>query len=921
MQQLSIKNHKGLSLGFIKKTLILLMMFLTLGGCTVIDKINDFISDTRADAKEKAEDIFQKIKDKIEDKIEDKSGQPVEQAIEQTIEQAVEQPNAIPEDVLGVVQENFDAGLAEVTGFVEEKKEEIDSMLEEGDIVDIKKILDDISVLGPVDLSLDKINNLKKIIGEINASDLSKELFEKISDLQNMVIENSIKKILSEVHQKIEELREYLIQNNNAEDINGILCEIDLIDDVFTQMDDINVDTEIVQELDTIKNKIIGAQGVDGLREAIDGSLDALERLKTQILKQRDTQFEKIILDYLPQARDFVVNLEDEGLSDVMVQRLEQLEGKMTKMDNKEISDKTREIIEQLQDESESALGSDAVSTLRDSLAKISDAHKVVGAVNQVSEIIDDLLTGSGDCFRAGCGDKTVDTGESCDDGNITDGDGCTANCELEFCGDGIVNNGNEECDDHNRINDDFCTNECKKATCGDSITNSVSGETCDDGNHVNGDGCSLNCRTEVCGDGVVNNKGTEECDDGNLASGDGCSPSCSRESRTYNCPSKPDFGTAWNSVPSYTQNCLAVVDGVCVTWDPVSDTETDYDTTGSTTSCRYACAQGFVRNGSVCSYCGNGTLEAGEQCDDGNVKNGDGCQSSCAWETKKYQCIDKPALGTIWNTVSSYWQSCTASDGNACLAWNPVADPMTDYNTVESSTSCQYTCAKGFIWNGTHCSRCGDGTLNIGEQCDDGNVKDGDGCSSSCSWESRVYDCPAKPATGTLWNTVKSYTQKCRAVSGGVCISWAPATDPTTEYRTAGSTMSCQYKCATGYSWNGTRCARCGDGAVDIGEQCDDGNTKNGDGCTSSCKWESRTYSCSPKPATGTLWNSVKSYTQKCRAVSGGVCTSWAPATDPTTEYRTAGSTMSCQYKCATGYSWNGTICIKPKRTIYNIR
>jgi len=32
---------------------------------------------------------------------------------------------------------------------------------------------------------------------------------------------------------------------------------------------------------------------------------------------------------------------------------------------------------------------------------------------------------------------------------------------------------------------------------------------------------------------------------------------------------------------------------------------------------------------------------------------------------------------------------------------------------------------------------------------------------------------------------------------------------------------------------------ARCGDETVDPGEQCDDGNTANGDGCSSECKVE----------------------------------------------------------------------------------
>ena len=94
------------------------------------------------------------------------------------------------------------------------------------------------------------------------------------------------------------------------------------------------------------------------------------------------------------------------------------------------------------------------------------------------------------------CGDSHIDTGESCDDGNTTNGDGCSSTCQIEVCGDGIINNKTE---------------------------------TCDDGNATSNDGCSSICQIEVCGDGIINNK-TETCDDGNTVSRDGCSSTCQKE-------------------------------------------------------------------------------------------------------------------------------------------------------------------------------------------------------------------------------------------------------------------------------------------------------------------------------------------------------------------------------------------------------
>ncbi|MCK6545366.1 DUF4215 domain-containing protein [Myxococcota bacterium] len=45
------------------------------------------------------------------------------------------------------------------------------------------------------------------------------------------------------------------------------------------------------------------------------------------------------------------------------------------------------------------------------------------------------------------CGNGVVDAGEQCDDGNHVEGDGCSWNCTPTFCGNGIVE-GSEQCDD-----------------------------------------------------------------------------------------------------------------------------------------------------------------------------------------------------------------------------------------------------------------------------------------------------------------------------------------------------------------------------------------------------------------------------------------------------------------------------------------
>lgn len=62
------------------------------------------------------------------------------------------------------------------------------------------------------------------------------------------------------------------------------------------------------------------------------------------------------------------------------------------------------------------------------------------------------------------CGNKVINGGEACDDGNQTDNDACTNSCKKNVCGDGVLHAGSEECDDGNQIDGDACSNTCKSA-------------------------------------------------------------------------------------------------------------------------------------------------------------------------------------------------------------------------------------------------------------------------------------------------------------------------------------------------------------------------------------------------------------------------------------------------------------------------
>jgi cysteine-rich repeat protein len=109
-----------------------------------------------------------------------------------------------------------------------------------------------------------------------------------------------------------------------------------------------------------------------------------------------------------------------------------------------------------------------------------------------------------------------------------------------------------------------------------------------------------------------------------------------------------------------------------------------------------YLCPESLECGGStatcVTDACGNGVVDLGEQCDDGNAVAGDGCSPHCQRE----EC------------------------GNAVL------DPgeQCDDGNLNSGDGCSASCKL---------ERCGNGTVEAGEDCDDGNTVAGDGCSPHC--------------------------------------------------------------------------------------------------------------------------------------------------------------------------------------------
>ncbi len=131
---------------------------------------------------------------------------------------------------------------------------------------------------------------------------------------------------------------------------------------------------------------------------------------------------------------------------------------------------------------------------------------------------------------------------------------------------------------------------------------------------------------------------------------------------------------------------------------------------------------------------CGDLVRDPGEECDDGNLRNGDGCSSSCFIE------------GTCGDGVLNRGEGC--DDGNNVSGDGCSAGCMLETDCGNGFLEVGEGCDDGNNVSGDGCSAtcmmegpaCGDGFLEAGEECDDGNNRDGDGCSADCALESTGY-------------------------------------------------------------------------------------------------------------------------------------------------------------------------------------
>jgi cysteine-rich repeat protein len=468
-------------------------------------------------------------------------------------------------------------------------------------------------------------------------------------------------------------------------------------------------------------------------------------------------------------------------------------------------------------------------------------------------------------CIPAGCGNGIQNSDEVCDDGNTTNGDGCSADCRsLETCGNAIP---------------DFAAGET--CDCGASAT-AAAPASCNGLPNSDSDldaPCRANCQLRRCGDGTLDQ--TEQCEGANL-DGKTCGD-LGFYAGTLACSEFCTFDTS-----SCSGTCG---DGLLEVTEEQCDTE-DFGTLAcqafgfqtGTLACNAGCA---VDTSGCSGRCGDDLKNGTEQCDGEDVGTtactdvgfygGElGCSSSCSFDTSA--CI-----GRCGDDALNGPEQCDGADldGADCTdagfyGGTLTCNPICGFNTsgcvgrcgdsiVNGPEQCDklalanQTCANfGFQGGQLRCNAncgfdtsgctgfCGDGAINTGEDCDDTNFN-GQSCQTlgfytgqlSCTGACTVFAgaCDGFCGDGEINGPDVDQLERCDKddLGGVTCASLDPE-------KFASGVLGCSPRCD---EFDTKNCAIERDGKCDValGENC----TNSPDDCTGEQDFCCPNNLCSP--------------------------------------------------------------------------
>jgi cysteine-rich repeat protein len=280
---------------------------------------------------------------------------------------------------------------------------------------------------------------------------------------------------------------------------------------------------------------------------------------------------------------------------------------------------------------------------------------------------------------------------------------------------------------------------------------------------HIERHGDYLLPAAEVCD--YKDNTCNREVDEGFDGLGAGCSEgigACKRDGAVV-C-SQDGLGTVCDAIAGEpgVEACTGGVDEDCDDFVDCGDSDCSLDP-----ACKVP-------------VCGDGFVDAGEMCDDGNSNDGDGCGGTCQYEPLGAACfggdydnvgqcqqytvnaehvceLDNKPAGTQCqgNGIDTCSDADTCDGSGVCQDNGPSAAPEICDNGIDDNCILGSDCADEVCASDPVCAVCGNGIVEGGEACDDGNTNDNDACGNDCTVRTLISCSDISPITSLtlIWS------------------------------------------------------------------------------------------------------------------------------------------------------------------------